>query len=365
MKQRLTLLLGVFAIMALSNAVVPVLPSFASDEPAIQGAIYSAYFLGAFCTVLPAGILSDRFGKVPFIRTGLIMTVLSGVMIIFMPTALPVLVARLLEGIAAGLFVPTALSWINNQEDHTVLSGYFFASLNLGLVSGLVVTGWLEPAFGILGGMIVFALITLVPIVIGLGMHEPVLMAKGRIRIRMIVSEYIWLFVSAVVLTGATGVVSALYPEFSGDSPLLVSLQIGAMNVATIVTSLAAPKLRLEPVPIIRIAAFFMAFGVIGCYFAPAFGPIASMAVFAVIGGVAGFAIIAQTKFLSRTKIEQGVLMGLFTTATYAGMALLPFVSGVIAQIVNFFWAFLFMAVIVAIIIFTIGKCACEEEPVN
>ena len=48
--------------MALSNAVVPVLPDFA-EGAALQGVVYSAYFLGAFLTVLPAGIASDRIGS--------------------------------------------------------------------------------------------------------------------------------------------------------------------------------------------------------------------------------------------------------------------------------------------------------------
>ena len=50
---RISLFLGAFATMALSNAVVPVLYSIASD-PALQGAVYSAYFLGAFLMGFPA-----------------------------------------------------------------------------------------------------------------------------------------------------------------------------------------------------------------------------------------------------------------------------------------------------------------------
>ncbi|HQP71673.1 MAG TPA: hypothetical protein PLP90_03275 [Methanoculleus sp.] len=51
MLQRFTLLLGVFVVMALSNAVVPVLPDFA-EGAALQCAFYSAYFLDAYTSVL-------------------------------------------------------------------------------------------------------------------------------------------------------------------------------------------------------------------------------------------------------------------------------------------------------------------------
>jgi MFS family permease len=64
MRTRFTLFFGVFAVMALSNAIVPVLPSFAGSS-ALQGAIYAAYFLGAFISTLPSGILSDRIGRIP------------------------------------------------------------------------------------------------------------------------------------------------------------------------------------------------------------------------------------------------------------------------------------------------------------
>jgi hypothetical protein len=47
MKPWFTLYFGIFSMMALSNAIVPVLPAYAGSS-SLQGAIYAAYFLGAF-----------------------------------------------------------------------------------------------------------------------------------------------------------------------------------------------------------------------------------------------------------------------------------------------------------------------------
>lgn len=64
--------------MALSNAIVPVLPEYASGMPALQGIIFSAYFFGAFLMVIPAGVLGDRYGRAHFITAGLVLTLVSG-----------------------------------------------------------------------------------------------------------------------------------------------------------------------------------------------------------------------------------------------------------------------------------------------
>jgi len=83
--------------MALSNAVVPVLPTYTANS-ALQGAIYSAYFLGAFLTTLPGGILSDRYGRIPIIRLGLGIMVLSEILLSFSLAPFPVIFSDLSKG---------------------------------------------------------------------------------------------------------------------------------------------------------------------------------------------------------------------------------------------------------------------------
>jgi MFS family permease len=360
MKRKLTLLLGVFSIMALSNAIVPVLPSFAETAVWLQTAIFSAYFFGAFLTVLPAGVLSDRIGRVPLIKAGLLCTFVSGVLIILFPYALPVFLARSLEGIGAGLFVASALSWVNSQPDHKRLSGYFIGALNLGLVVGLLGTGWLEQSIGITGGVILFTAIALVSFLMSLFLRGNRVAQHREADIPHILKDYIWLYLSAVVLVGVTGVVTALYPEFTGESPAMLSIQIGTMYTATIVTSLIAPALVIRPVPTIRIAAIVMGAAVLGSFFAPSTSVIGIFLMFAVIGGLAGFAINAQLAFLAETRLPQGAAMGLFNTSTYAGLALMPFIAGLVAQLAGFGAAFAVSAAATVLMAFTIGWCACK-----
>ena len=142
MRTRLSLFFGIFAVMALSNAIVPVLPVYALSS-ALQAAIYSAYFLGAFLSTLPGGILSDRYGRVPMMRLGLAITVTSGLLLSVLVSPFPVIVVRFIEGVGGGFFVAASMSYVNSLPDHEKKSGYFMALLNAGLVTGLAFSGWL------------------------------------------------------------------------------------------------------------------------------------------------------------------------------------------------------------------------------
>lgn len=352
MKRRLTLLLGVFVVMALSNAVVPVLPALA-DGPALQGAIYSAYFLGAFLTVLPAGILSDRTGRVPLIRAGLALTLGSGAAILAFSDPVILLAARGIEGIGAGLFVPAAMSWINLQPDHEHMSGNFIAALNVGLVSGLLGAGFLNDLAGTMGGVAAFTVAAAVPLLLSALMTD-VATAASSVGYAGIIGKgrnYFWLYISAIVLIGATGVVTAIYPDFSGETPTTLSLQLGMMNVATIFASIAASRAHLTPIPTIRVSAAVMAGGVALSYFTPL--------AFVLIGGIAGVVMIAQINYLAAEQTGQGAVMGLFNVSNYAGMTILPFMAGVIAEINGFMTAFVVTAVLSAMMVVTIGRCRC------
>jgi len=351
MIRRATLLIGVFVVMALSNGVVPVLPALAVG-PALQSAIFSGYFFGAFVTVLPAGILSDRIGKVRLIRTGLALTLVTGACIMVVDDPFLVVGARVIEGVGAGLFVPSAMSWINALPDHVRMSGNYFASLNVGLLGGMVGSGWLADMTGVsLAGVAAFTAATSVPLLLSVFLREPGADTQMEADFVRIVREYVWLFAATVALVGVTGVVTTLYPEFTGINPSLVSVQIGLMNLATIVTVLVASRMDLEPVPTIRVAALAMAGAVIASYFTSV-GLIA-------VGAVAGFVIISQMTFLARTGIRQGVMMGLFNTSAYGGMTVLPFLAGVVAEKVSFLSAFLLFALVAMTMAVTIGRCAC------
>jgi MFS family permease len=349
MKNSFTLFSGIFLLMALSNAIVPVLPAYAGSS-SLQGAIYAAYFLGAFLCTLPAGMLSDRFGRVPLIRAGLLITVASGMLLSFTVSPYLVLVLRFIEGIAAGCFVASAMSAINSQADHERMSGYYMACLNAGLVTGLLLAGWLaqhsgDPAMGIQ----LFSGLALIPAGMSLFMRDTGYDAAPFSPAVFVsfVKRYRRLWFSSIVLVGITGVISSLYPQFSGASSESLGYWMAGMSIATIGAVLVASRASLPPVPALRWSAVLMAAGVLLAFFSP-WG-------FAVLGALAGIVMIAQMAILAREQEHQGIVMGLFSTTSYLGMAILPFIAGIFTDMAGFFLAFSLSAFFAILVAFTIG----------
>ena len=353
MRPHLTLFLGIFSVMALSNAIVPVLPAYGADA-SVQGIIYSAYFLGAFLLTLPAGILSDRFGRIPLIRLGLAVTVTSGIFLTMINSPVAVTALRFMEGLGAGLFVASSMSAVNADPDHIRMSGWLMAFLNAGLVSGLLVSGWLASLLGTApAGILLFALVASLPALCGFFVSEPeslpVHLPPGIVTTSII--RHRWLWYSSVVLIGITGVVTSLYPELSGAASDRLALWVAGMSIATIAAVLLFSRTTIDPVSSIKWAAVGIAGGVTLSYW--------SAAGFLFIGAFAGIVMIAQMAFLAEFRRHQGVFMGLFSTTSYLGMAIMPAAAGFIAVWYGFFAAFAVTVLAALSVAATIGWCTC------
>jgi MFS family permease len=311
-------------------------------------------------------MLCERWGYVPLVRIGLILTILSGA-ILFAARDHPGLLlgGRIVEGFGAGTFVPAALSALNSRPGHARLSGYFMSLMNAGLVTGLIVSGILADASGMpLSGVLAFTLILIIPVGAGLTLSvlspSPPDLSRGFFGIyrslRKDLSQLRWLWLSAFVLIGATGVVSALYPEFSGHSPSLSGLEIAAMSVTTAMTVLIISRLSLLPLPALRIGALCMGGSVLLTFISP-LGIL-------LIGAAAGVVIMAQLSYIASAGREQGILIGLFNTASYAGMTFLPFAAGLTAELIReplpFLSAFLLISCLSLVVAATIGRCRCR-----
>jgi hypothetical protein len=164
-----------------------------------------------------------------------------------------------------------------------------------------------------------------------------------------------WVYLSAVILVGATGAVTALYPAYTGRNPESLGIIIASMNLATIIAVIAASRLHLPPILTIRTASLLLAAAVLIVPFTPAG--------FTLVGALLGFIMIAQLAYLAGTNLSQGKVMGSYNAASYAGMTLLPFVSGVVAEMGGFLAAFALVACLVAFMAPVIGLSGDGHVP--
>jgi len=345
--------------MALSNAIVPVLPHLAEDL-SFQTLIFSAYFFGAMISTLPGGIASDRYGQPLIIRLSLWLTLISGVLMLTLTDPVDLLIWRFIEGIGAGMFISSALSWIGYQKNNLKNTGFFMAALNSGLLCGLIGAGLLmQWTWVVLQGVMVFTLLCGLLCIFELFIRLPRFGSQERIHTGLLIQEtgsqivrQYPLWISVIILLGSTGYVQAVFPELSGSSAYEVSTVLAAMNFATIIASLLTPYLKIEPVFLIRVSALM----IVPLLFLFLFTPI----IVFIMGGIAGLVMVSQIGYLALAEKRQGIAMGLHSTASYAGMTLLPAIGGYLITIFSFEYASLTIAIGAIGTAIIIGRCSCK-----
>ncbi|MGV8896175.1 MAG: MFS transporter [Rhodoglobus sp.] len=116
--QRLILVIAILAsfVAFLDGSVINVALPKISEELggglSTQQWVVDAYLITLGSLILLAGSLSDVFGRVVVLRTGLIAFGVSSLLIVVAPTAELVIVLRAVQGIAGALLVPSSLALI-------------------------------------------------------------------------------------------------------------------------------------------------------------------------------------------------------------------------------------------------------------
>ena len=344
---------AVFAIMGLSNAVIPILPELAARYHSMYGEfasslLFSGYFLGALATMLPFGILSDRFGNLKFIGLGIALTVVSGVFIFLSENLWILIFSRFVEGAACGAFFPAAFSSLSKCKDPGRCMGEFTFLFNAGLAAGALFSGLLADIFLKSAVLIftLFALLSGIPLLYRLEelfnpkktrtnpkslSGQDSLKSHSKHSFKKITGLFsrrnsgIWL--GSFLLNGAVGVLIAYYPDYSLEilSKARLGGAIASLYICAMVTSLLAGRFKVKEKTIIRIG---LAFSALGAFFAikyPFFG-------FSSLGGGSGVAMVGFALAVARMNADRGLAMGLFNTTIYAGLSLLPIVAGFLTE---------------------------------
>lgn len=353
--ERRLIYVAVFAIMGLSNAVIPILPELAARYHSTYGEfasslLFSGYFLGALATMLPFGILSDRLGNLRLIGLGIIFTVISGLIIFFSGNLWILIISRFIEGVACGAFFPAAYSTLSSCKDPGKCLGEFTFFTNAALASGALLSGIFADIF-LKGAVLIFTFIALlsgIPLLYRLRElidpkkeenndllpgHDS-LKAHFKHSFREVAglisrrNSGIWL--SSFLLNGAVGVLIAYYPDYSLGilSKIQLGSAIASLYVCAMITSLLIGHFSVNEKTVIRIG---LAFSVLGAFFAVKYPFLG----FSSLGGGSGIAMVGFALAVARMDADRGLSMGLFNTTIYAGLSLLPIAAGLLTEVLS------------------------------
>lgn len=349
---RLLIYGAAFTIMGLSNAVIPILPELANLSDGSSGEfasslLFSAYFLGALVTMLPFGILADRFGNLKFIGLGIVLTATSGLIILLSEDLWILLIARFIEGSACGAFFPAAFTILSKFSNPGRYIGEFTFLFNAGLAAGAFLSGLLAETY-LKGAILIFTILTSLltaylfyryrELAYPESIERPDALKGSEVfrkpyrDIKKLLSRDnsgIWL--SSFLLNGAIGVLVAYYPDYSFGTitKAQLGISISSLYVCAMLTSLLGGRFKVKEETLIRIGIGFSVLGAISAIKYPLLG-------FSSLGGGSGVATVGFALAVARMNAYRGLSMGLFNTTIYAGLSFAPIIAGLFTGIMSF-----------------------------
>jgi ACDE family multidrug resistance protein len=351
-RHRLLIYGAAFTIMGLSNAVIPILPELANLSHSSSGGftsslLFSAYFLGALGTMLPFGILADRFGNIKFIWLGIILTAISGLIIFLSENLWILLIARFIEGSACGAFFPAAFAILSKLRNPGRYIGEFTFIFNAGLAAGAFLSGLLANTY-LKGAILIFTVMTSLLTTYMLSGYRGLACPENEGKTGALKSSDLFrkpyretkellshgnsgLWLSSFLLNGAIGVLVAYYPDYSLSTitKAQLGISISSLYVCAMITSLLGGHFKVKEKTLIRIGIGFSALGALSAIKYPLLG-------FSSLGGGSGVATVGFALAVARLNADRGLAMGLFNTTIYAGLTLAPIIAGIFTGFVGF-----------------------------
>ncbi|RZN42851.1 MAG: MFS transporter [Methanosarcinales archaeon] len=349
---RACLYLSVFVIMGLSDTVIPILPVLSRGDTITQSMLFSAYFAGALIMMIPLGMLSDRYGSPPFISLSIILTLISGAMLLYFDDPALLISARFIEGCACSAFFPAAFSMLIRFKGSKRYIGEFNFLLNSGLAIGVGTAAVLMDYY-LKGGILVFCVLALPALAMSLSLKNardhitqvpaPDTMSQAptqtptapHVELSTVLfdPQYLQMWIVSFVLFGGTGVLVAYFPSYTDISTSLQGLALTGVYFGSMVTSLICGRLHITEKRMIRTGITITSAGIATTVIHP-IG-------LTIMGAGSGFALVGLVTGAATLNQKRGMTMGAFNTYTYAGFTVMPMLAAGILGYLDYAGLFL------------------------
>jgi MFS family permease len=133
----------------------PILPAYVDSFAAssfVLGIVFGVYSAARTLFMPPVGILSDRFGRRPFILSGLLLFTVVSPLYAVAANLFQLMLVRFLQGIAAAMLMPVAMSAIGDlspRGKEGFVMGSFTSAFFAGLGFGPLIGGYMSDKHSI------------------------------------------------------------------------------------------------------------------------------------------------------------------------------------------------------------------------
>jgi len=372
------LFFSLFAAVTGVGIVVPLLPVYAHHLGA--SGLYIALIFGGFSLsrtfFLPwFGRLSDKKGRKNFITIGLFSYFLISVAFIFFKDLKSLILIRAIQGVASAMIMPVAQAYIGDitpQGKEGISMGMFnmsiFFGLSIGPILGGVIKDYfsLQAAFGSMGalafGAFCLSFFFLPPA------NQEKIVSKGYRpvpwRQLFLNRDIASIFVFRFVYTTCIGIIWGFLPVFCDTDFALSSSSIGILVVMGIAVSgimhlpMGAVADRMNKRILVIIGGLITAVAILMLGFAGGFWDMFNANIIFGIGGGISMPSLMAIAVISGNKTESmGAVMSLITVAHSLGMVCGSLIGGIIMDMFQLRYAFLFGALIMisGIFVFILG----------
>ena len=351
------------------TVVAPLLGMWVSavEQPYVASAlIFAAFTLVSTPLQIPAGKLSDKFGRKPFIVAGLLLyAVASALFPIFSPsdtlTHAPfaslcgLILARALQGAGAGLFFPSITAFLTERTSEAE-RGEAFSIYNIGLGAGLA----LGP---LAGGALTNSLNAIAPFVacVSLALFSAFLVLflvqeeklteagakRGKMSRKTSGKQKNALILACIVIffgIGVAAIMSSMFSPYAKSklnfSETLIGIFISAMLAvfAILQRVLSGISRKIGEVPLATLGVLLCASGLASLAFTA--NPQAIFLISFVLGAGLGAVSLSTLTLASyaakdREGAGEGEIMGVYFTIFYAGLGTIPLVCGFLSEILG------------------------------